>query len=467
MNTEHLHLLIIDDDAIDRQVIRRMLHRHQPTWQLTLCDDSETGLACLQKGRYDVVLLDYLLPKETGLDVLNKLSTHGHRIPVIVLSGHADQSTAIALLRQGASDYLIKDGLQAERLITTITTVIANDRMAYAAQKHADTLSALVRGTARSVGLEYLRHLTRTIATSFDLKHVLFAVIDGVWADCLATWSVDGFLYPRRFTSDHPILSDVATNKNSAFIAHVQITFADGLGIIDGSCFALPIRDHLGIICGALILMHETLSLDNQQRDVLALCVERAEAELARLRTDQLLAERLRIEHAISQCACTLLADRDPQLSIVQALEHLLETTQGNALSIFIKTNNSTAEHQVSWECLGSARKKKNQTIHQSINSDKWIDRWWSELAKDCIIASPIRLLPNDEAQWLCANNICSVLAIPLRWRESTIGYIRVDHPDEHRWSREEVAMVRSGGALVAAYLEHRRIVTHGQVMAG
>jgi DNA-binding NarL/FixJ family response regulator len=316
MTTEHLQILIIDDDAVDRQSIRRMLHRHQPTWNLTLCDDSESGLAALQDGRYDAILLDYLLPRETGLDVLIRLSEQGHRIPVIALSGHADQSTAIALLRQGASDYLIKDGLQAERLITTIDTVIANDRMAYAAQKHAETLSALVRETARSVGLEYLRHMTRTIASAFGLTHVLFSVMDGLWADCLATWSVDGFLYPRRFACDHPILTDIMATKNIITVSHVQITFADGMGIIDGACLALPVRDQAGHICGALILMHETVNLDNQQRDVLVLCLERAEAELARLRADQLIADRLRIERALSQCACTLLADRDPDNSI-------------------------------------------------------------------------------------------------------------------------------------------------------
>jgi DNA-binding NarL/FixJ family response regulator len=472
MTTENLHVLMIDDDAVDRQSIRRMLQRHQPTWQLTLCENSESGLAALQHGRFDVVLLDYLLPGETGLDVIIKLTSQGHRIPVIALSGHADQGTAINLMRHGAADYLIKDSLQAERLITTIDTVIINDRMAYASRKHAETLSALVRGTARSVGLEYLRHMTRTIATSFAVSHVLFAVIDGAWADCLSTWSVDGFLYPRRFASDHQIFANVAAAHHSAqtnpSLAQTCITFGDGMGTIEGACHALMVRDASGSMCGALILMGETLTIDHQQRNVLALCVERAEAELARVRADQLLAERLRIERALSQCACTLLADRDPDNSIMCALEHLLGTTQGDALTVLLLDSDAVAKHIPRWNCVGSVGKSHGRAqapIHQELN--RWIDRWWSELAKDRIIASPIRLLPHEEAQWLCAHDVCSVLAVPLRWRDTTIGYIRVDHRHEYRWSREEVAMVRSGGALVAAYLEHRRAMSHNRAMAG
>ena len=472
MITENIHILMIDDDAIDRQSIRRLLQRHQPTWQLTLCENSETGLAALQQGRFDVVLLDYLLPGETGLDVLLKLSTQGQHIPVIALSGHADQGTAITLMRQGAADYLIKDGLQAERLITTIDTVIINDRMAYASRKHAETLSALVRGTARSIGLEYLRHMTRTIATSFGVTHVLFAVIDGAWADCMSTWSVDGFLYPRRFASDHQIFANIATAHLSPqpnlSIASTCISFADNMGTIEGACHALMVRDSSGSMCGALILMGPTLTIDNQQRDVLALCVERAEAELARVRADQLLAERLRIERALSQCACTLLADRDPDNSIMCALEHLLGTTQGDALTVLLLESDAVTKNNPRWNCVGSVGKSRGRALspnYQELN--QWNDRWWSELAKDRIIASPIRLLPQEEAQWLCAHDVCSVLAVPLRWRDTTIGFIRVDHRHEYRWSREDVAMVRSGGVLVAAYLEHRRAMANNRAMAG
>ena len=74
------------------------------------------------------------------------------------------------------------------------------------------------------------------------------------------------------------------------------------------------------------------------------------------------------------------------------------------------------------------------------------------------MIAGPVRLLPADEQPVLYQQGVRSVLVIPLRMRDVTIGLLRVDHhTDEHLWTREEVALVRSGADLIAAYLERRR----------
>jgi GAF domain-containing protein len=52
-----------------------------------------------------------------------------------------------------------------------------------------------------------------------------------------------------------------------------------------------------------------------------------------------------------------------------------------------------------------------------------------------------------------------SVLVIPLRSHDRTIGLLRVDHHiEEHRWTREEVALIRGGADLLVAYVLSRRV---------
>src|SRR5205085_324526 len=62
----------------------------------------------------------YQMGDRTGLELLHELNAHHCQVPVIVLTGHADPQLAVAMLKAGAVDYLVKgqfDGLQVERAI--------------------------------------------------------------------------------------------------------------------------------------------------------------------------------------------------------------------------------------------------------------------------------------------------------------------------------------------------------------
>jgi GAF domain-containing protein len=223
----------------------------------------------------------------------------------------------------------------------------------------------------------------------------------------------------------------------------------------------LAVRDQSGRAIGLLALVHDRpLALDVGQQDLLAICAARAAAEIGRQRAEQALAERLRVEKALARCAITLLADTDPAQSLPVALRSLLETTAGGTIALyeFVGVGPTLA-----MRLMASGRRDEQvQQLGPAANTQVHpaLSRWHQDLMHGLMVAGPVRLLPADEQPVLYQQGVRSVLVIPLRLRDVTIGLLRVDHhTDEHLWTREEAALVRSGADLIAAYLERRRSV--------
>ena len=71
--------------------------------------DANTALDFIAKGGVDVVLLDYQLPGMTGQEVLEKITSMRPSPPVIMVTGHGDETLAASSIKQGAKDYVVKD----------------------------------------------------------------------------------------------------------------------------------------------------------------------------------------------------------------------------------------------------------------------------------------------------------------------------------------------------------------------
>lgn len=68
------HILLIDDDEVDRQAVRRALSASDLTWVLTEAANAAEGLALAGEKTFDCVLLDYRLPDADAFDVLGLCS---------------------------------------------------------------------------------------------------------------------------------------------------------------------------------------------------------------------------------------------------------------------------------------------------------------------------------------------------------------------------------------------------------
>jgi DNA-binding NtrC family response regulator len=112
-----LTILIIDDEPHLPHQLARFLKKHG--YEVYTAPDGEMGLLELQKNSVDLVLLDVRLPHMSGLDVLGEIRKSDQALPVIMLTAYGDVHTAVAAMKMGALDYLIK-GFDLEELLLQV-----------------------------------------------------------------------------------------------------------------------------------------------------------------------------------------------------------------------------------------------------------------------------------------------------------------------------------------------------------
>jgi two-component sensor histidine kinase len=99
-------LLYVDDDPALARLVQRTLGRRG--YDVETVATAADGVARLADGGIDVVALDHFLATGTGLDFLAELEQYKQRPPVVYVTGVSDASVAVAALKAGAADYVIK-----------------------------------------------------------------------------------------------------------------------------------------------------------------------------------------------------------------------------------------------------------------------------------------------------------------------------------------------------------------------
>ena len=100
------HILLIDDEAIALSNLSHVLEREG--YQVTACQDGESGLAAMQSTRFDLVLTDLRMPGIDGMDVLHHIRETTPDVPVIMITGHATLDSAVEAMKAGAHHYIAK-----------------------------------------------------------------------------------------------------------------------------------------------------------------------------------------------------------------------------------------------------------------------------------------------------------------------------------------------------------------------
>ena len=121
-------LLVIDDDRSIRRIVRGAFEGHSPPIEVVEASTAEEGLAAMRRQPPDVVLLDIVLPHDSGLDVFHQISAFDSRLPVVFITADTESDTAIDAMMLGAYDYLIKP-LDLKNLSALVDRAISTRRM--------------------------------------------------------------------------------------------------------------------------------------------------------------------------------------------------------------------------------------------------------------------------------------------------------------------------------------------------
>lgn len=114
MKVEIMKILVIEDDVKLNQSIENIL---MPKYNVDVAFDGEEGLYMASESMYDLILLDIMLPKKDGYEVLRTLRAEGNLTPVIYVSAKDTVEDRIKGLELDSDDYLVKPFHETELLL--------------------------------------------------------------------------------------------------------------------------------------------------------------------------------------------------------------------------------------------------------------------------------------------------------------------------------------------------------------
>jgi two-component system phosphate regulon response regulator OmpR len=114
------HLLVVDDDRRLAELLRRYLT--DSGFRVTTAGDASEARAQLSSFAFDMVVLDVMMPGESGLDLTRALRREG-RVPILLLTAMAEPEDRVNGLEQGADDYLAKP-FEPRELVLRIRNIL-------------------------------------------------------------------------------------------------------------------------------------------------------------------------------------------------------------------------------------------------------------------------------------------------------------------------------------------------------
>ena len=155
-----MKVLVIDDERAIRYSLKEILEMEG--YEVETAENGQEGLEKAEKEKYDAIFCDIKMPVMDGVEMLSKAVEEGIETPVIMVSGHADITTAVDCIKKGAFDFIEKP-LDLNRILITIKN--ATDKANLVTQ--TKILKKKVYGqqmVGESAGIQHVREIIDKVA---------------------------------------------------------------------------------------------------------------------------------------------------------------------------------------------------------------------------------------------------------------------------------------------------------------
>lgn len=159
-----MRILLVEDDKRVSSFIRRGLREEDYT--VDVAEDGEQGLFLAQTGEYDLMILDLMLPKRSGLDMLQTLRSDKMATPILILTAKDEVEDKVKGLHAGADDYLTKP-FKFEELLARIHALL---------RRRGDMLPTVLR--VGNLELDTLRHRVTRAGRELKLTSREYALLE-------------------------------------------------------------------------------------------------------------------------------------------------------------------------------------------------------------------------------------------------------------------------------------------------
>ena len=172
-------ILVIDDSAIVREKMHEMLSSRN--YEVDMASSGAECLAKLAEKKYDLLLLDFIMPEMNGLDVLRELNGKKYDLPCIMMTGKGNEEIAVQAMRLGALDYVVK----TVGYLESFPDLIPRNLRMYRVNKEKELLEKkLVKKNkdleSRIMQLRALNEISKHIGESLDIDKTLTVIISQI-----------------------------------------------------------------------------------------------------------------------------------------------------------------------------------------------------------------------------------------------------------------------------------------------
>lgn len=140
-----MRVLLVDDHAVVRGGLQRLLAEHHPTAEFRQASTAAEGLACVTREAWSLVILDLSMPGRGGLEVLKEMREAQPGLAVLVMTMHAEEQYALRAFRAGAAGYLTK-GSAEDELLVAVEKILGGGK--YVSPALAEALAGALGGGA-------------------------------------------------------------------------------------------------------------------------------------------------------------------------------------------------------------------------------------------------------------------------------------------------------------------------------
>jgi diguanylate cyclase (GGDEF)-like protein/PAS domain S-box-containing protein len=250
-------VLVIEGNAVDARLISRALTNGLPNAPAIECVTKlHSALERIRQGGVRALILDIELPNGQGVAIFEGVLCAAPRLPILILSGLANESIARQAVERGAQDYILKSQLQAFRLRRTV------DRMI---ERHADEEKTLLRQQCAELTLHCTGDAVLISDSAGQVTHLNAA------AELLTGWpreeavgrALDEVFQTIDCTTRQPVneLIPAETDKNAAVTAGCILVGRDGPELAIRTSKAHT-RDPYGNVSGTVTVFHDAGAAD-------------------------------------------------------------------------------------------------------------------------------------------------------------------------------------------------------------
>lgn len=164
-----LSILLVEDNPGDVGIVKELIKSSGIRSELTHVSTLREALLNCIEHEFDVILLDLGLPDSVGLETLKKIQVFKVIPPIVVMTGLDDEDSALSSLREGAQDYLVKNGMTSETIIRSIKYGIERKKLQNLREKNVHQFSILSNTTAALNECKDISLIYRIICESINL----------------------------------------------------------------------------------------------------------------------------------------------------------------------------------------------------------------------------------------------------------------------------------------------------------